>query len=164
MLKICRNTFNIRLNLHLHKEVLHINWWGTVMLEICRNTYNIRLNVLLQKKVLHINRWGTVSTSCRWRLGTVMGCGGTVATTGVSTSFPFFETQYFSVSHKRALSTLDISKHRFLDTSCAAWTICPFYSQVSRNFYGRDKAGILVHHSLQRHRTVLAFNFDRGKR
>ena len=60
------------------------------MLKICRNTFNIRLNLHLHKEVLHINRWGTVSTSCRWRLGTVMGCGGTIPTTGVSTSFLHF--------------------------------------------------------------------------
>ena len=54
MLKICRNTFNIRLNLHLHKEVLHINRWRTFILKICRNNYNIRLNILLQiKSIAH---------------------------------------------------------------------------------------------------------------
>ena len=37
---------------------------------------------------------------------------------------------------------IDISKHAsILNASSAAWTICPFFSQVSRNFYVRDESG-----------------------
>ena len=80
-------------------------------------------------------------------------CGGTVTTTGVSTSFLHFRLLvFFRVLLVFTLTNgllseffeIDISKHRFLDISCAAWTICPFYSQVSRNFYARDEAGIVI--------------------
>ena len=43
-------------------------------------------------------------------------------------------------------------------------TYYEIYSQVFRNFSARDEAGIVAHDRLQRHSTILAFNFDRGKR
>ena len=69
-------------------------------------------------------------------------------------------------SHKQPLSTLSL---KLSFQSIVFWIFHvqrePFvpYLQVSRNFYARDEAGIVVLDSLQRHRTILAFNFDRGK-
>ena len=64
------------------------------MLKICRNTYNIRLNVLLQIKSIAHQPMGhgqhLLPLTIGHCHGVCCGCGGTVTTTGVSTSFLHF--------------------------------------------------------------------------
>ena len=126
------------------------------MLKICRNTFNIRLNLHLHKEVLHINRWGTVSTSCRWRLGTVMGCGGTIPTTGVSTSFLHF--RFLVLFRVLLVFTLANGLYQ-LWSSFFGYLMCSV-KHLSLPLPGLQK--LLCQRwswdILQCHRTVLAFN------